>query len=69
MLDVGARGSQLPVTRVTTNGAAYASWTQSGQRLAWSLGPTLYGANTADMLRTAPGGSLHARRPPAPRSP
>jgi len=56
-LDVGARGSQLPVTRVTGNGAAYASWAQGGQRLAWSLGPTLYTANTADMLRLAPGGA------------
>jgi imidazolonepropionase-like amidohydrolase/Tol biopolymer transport system component len=62
VLDVSARGSQLPVTRVTSNGAAYASWAQGGRRLAWSLGPTLYTANTADMLRLAPGGSY---TPPA----
>ena len=68
-LDVGARGSQLPVTRVTTNGAAYASWAQDGQRLTWTLGPTLYSANTADMLRAGARRLLHARRRPAPRSP
>ena len=60
-LDVGARGAQLPVTRVTTDGAAYPSWTTGGQRLAWSLGPTLYGA---DMARPAsaprPGGTAYS---------
>ena len=61
-LNVGARATQLPVTRVTNGGASYPSWTQGGRRLAWSLGPTLYGADTADLLRTAPGGSY---TPPA----
>jgi imidazolonepropionase-like amidohydrolase/Tol biopolymer transport system component len=56
-MNVGARGSQLPVTRVTIGGATYPGWTQSGRRLAWNLGPTLYGADTADLLRTGPGGS------------
>jgi len=60
VMDVGARGMQLPITRVTANGTAYASWALGGRRLAWSLGPTLYGANTADMLRTAPGGTYAA---------
>ncbi len=60
VMDVGARGSQLPITRVTTNGAAYASWTMGGQRLAWSLGPTLYGANMADLVRSAPGGTAYS---------
>ncbi|TMJ20269.1 MAG: amidohydrolase [Alphaproteobacteria bacterium] len=61
-LDVSARGSQLPVTRVTANGGNYPAWTANG-RLSWSLGPTLYGANVADMLRSAPGGGAYA--PPA----
>ncbi|HEV2866522.1 MAG TPA: amidohydrolase family protein [Allosphingosinicella sp.] len=61
-LNVGARANQLPVTRVTTGGGTYPNWTQNGRRLAWSLGPTLYGADTADLLRTAPGGSY---TPPA----
>jgi len=60
VMDVGARGSQLPVTRVTTNGAAYASWARGGQRLAWSLGPTLYGADMAELVRAAPGGTAYS---------
>jgi imidazolonepropionase-like amidohydrolase/Tol biopolymer transport system component len=58
LMDVGARGSQLPVTRVTTGGATYPTW--AGNRLAWSLGPTLYGANMADLIRNAPGGAAYA---------
>jgi imidazolonepropionase-like amidohydrolase/Tol biopolymer transport system component len=61
LMEVGARGSQLPVTRVTTGGATYPTW--SGNRLGWSLGPTLYGANMADLIRTGPGGAAYA--PPA----
>jgi len=57
-LEIGARGSQLPVTRVSANGGNYPNW--AGNRLAWSLGPTLYGANVSDMLRSAPGGSFTA---------
>jgi imidazolonepropionase-like amidohydrolase/Tol biopolymer transport system component len=57
-LDVSARGSQLPVTRVTANGGNYPAWTANG-RLSWSLGPTLYGANVSDMLRSAPGGGSY----------
>jgi imidazolonepropionase-like amidohydrolase/Tol biopolymer transport system component len=55
-----ARGTQLPITRVSSNGAAYASWSQNGSRLNWSLGPTLYGASLSDMLRSGPGGSYTA---------
>ncbi|HYN45902.1 MAG TPA: amidohydrolase family protein, partial [Allosphingosinicella sp.] len=60
LMEVGARGTQLPVTRVSTGGATYPVW--AGDRLGWSLGPTLYGAATSDLLRTAPGGSY---TPPA----
>lgn len=60
LMEVGARGTQLPVTRVSTGGATYPNW--AGNRLAWSLGPTLYGAATSDLLRTAPGGTY---TPPA----
>jgi imidazolonepropionase-like amidohydrolase/Tol biopolymer transport system component len=56
-LNVGARGNQLPVTRVTRSGGSFPSWTLGGGRLAWTLGPTLYGADTSDLLRTAPGGT------------
>jgi imidazolonepropionase-like amidohydrolase/Tol biopolymer transport system component len=58
-LDVSARGTGLPVTRVTTNGGTYPSWTTNGQ-LAWSLGPTLYTAAVSDLLRSGPGGTAYA---------
>jgi imidazolonepropionase-like amidohydrolase/Tol biopolymer transport system component len=59
-LDISARGSQMPVTRVTTTGGTYPSWTMGGQRLAWSLGPTLFTADASAMLRNAPGGAAYA---------
>ncbi|WP_114953527.1 amidohydrolase family protein [Sphingosinicella terrae] len=55
-LNVGARGNQMPITRVTNGGGTYPSWSSGGAQLAWSLGPNLYRAQTADLLRTAPGG-------------
>src|SRR5205085_7642005 len=61
-LDVSARGTGLPLTRVTTGGGTYPSWTGNG-RLAWSLGPTFYSASTTDLIRNAPGGTAYA--PPA----
>ena len=72
-LDVSARGTGLPLTRVTANGGTYPSWTTNG-RLAWSLGPTLYTAAVSDLIRSAPGGTAYspadrrhlARRSPSP---
>jgi imidazolonepropionase-like amidohydrolase/Tol biopolymer transport system component len=58
-LDVSARGTGLPLTRVTTGGGTYPSWTGNG-RLAWSLGPTFYTAATTDLIRSAPGGTAYA---------
>ena len=58
-LDVSARGTGLPLTRVTTDGGTYPSWTGNG-RLAWSLGPTFYTAAASDMIRAAPGGAAYA---------
>jgi Tol biopolymer transport system component/imidazolonepropionase-like amidohydrolase len=59
-LNVGARATQLPITRVTRSGGTFPSWTLGGRRLAWTLGPILYGADAGDLLRTAPGGSYSA---------
>ncbi|MGZ8347664.1 MAG: amidohydrolase family protein, partial [Allosphingosinicella sp.] len=59
-LNVGARGSQLPITRVTRRGGTSPSWSGNGGQLAWSLGPTLYRADTGLMLRTAPGGTAYS---------
>jgi Tol biopolymer transport system component len=61
-LDVSARATGLPLTRITTNGGTYPSWTTNG-RVAWSLGPTLYTAAASDLIRSAPGGTPYA--PPA----
>src|SRR5919112_2053341 len=51
-MNVGARGNQLPVTRVTRSGGSYPSWTADGGRPAWTLGPTLFTANAGDLVRT-----------------
>jgi len=61
LLELSARGAQMPVTRVSTGGAVYPGW--AGNRLSWSLGPTLYGANVSDLLRNAPGAAAYS--PPA----
>ena len=65
LMEVGARGSQLPITRVSAAGANYPNW--AGNRLSWSLGPTIYGANSSDLLRNAPGGAAYA--PPTTGTP
>jgi len=62
-LEISARSTGLPVTRVTASGGTYPSWTANGARLAWSLGPILYGADVADMIRPAPGSPAYS--PPA----
>ncbi|MET1756320.1 amidohydrolase family protein [Novosphingobium sp. RD2P27] len=46
----------LPVTRVSAGGADYIHWSNDGQRLHWSLGPTLYTVETARLFPTAPRG-------------
>ena len=63
-LNIGARGTQLPVTRATQNGGQYFHWANGGRSLAWSLGPTLYSAPVADLIRRAPGGPAYV----APRT-
>ncbi len=60
MLNLSARGGQMPVTRVTRDGGSYPHWTAGGRNLAWSLGPTLYGAATSALLRPAPGGEAYS---------
>ncbi len=56
-LTVGSRGGQLPVTRATGDGGSYFHWAEGGRTLGWTLGPTLYRASVAEMIRRAPGGS------------
>lgn len=52
-LNVGARSTQLPVTRATGDGGQYVHWTEGGRRLAWTMGPTLYSAPATDLVRAA----------------
>ncbi|ATY31956.1 amidohydrolase family protein [Sphingomonas psychrotolerans] len=44
----------LPVTRASAGGADYIHWSNDGKRLHWSLGPTLYTAETAQLFPDAP---------------
>ncbi|MDV3456028.1 amidohydrolase family protein [Sphingomonas sp. HF-S4] len=46
----------MPVTRVSAGGADYIHWSNDGTRLHWSLGPTLYTADTAQFFAGAPRG-------------
>lgn len=55
-VELAEDGKALPVTRVSGNGADYIHWSNDGQRLHWSLGPTLYTAETARLFPTAPQG-------------
>ncbi|MHA6723296.1 amidohydrolase family protein [Sphingomonas sp. RS2018] len=49
-------GKALPVTRASAGGAEYIHWSNDGKRLHWSLGPTLYTADSAALFRPAPAG-------------
>ena len=44
----------LPVTRASAGGAEYINWSNDGKRLHWSLGPTLYTADSAALFRNGP---------------
>lgn len=55
-VEVGPKGGPLPATRVSENGADFINWSNNGRALHWSLGPTLYSANTDALFRSAPGG-------------
>jgi len=58
-LDLGAKGTQLPITKVTNEGGQYLHWAGNGTSLAWSLGPTLYSAPSSGLIR-ADGGKYSA---------
>jgi len=51
----------LPVTRASAGGAEYIHWSTDGRRLHWSLGPTLYTADSAALFRTAPADDTAAK--------
>ncbi|MES2339453.1 MAG: amidohydrolase family protein [Pseudomonadota bacterium] len=56
--------SALPVTRASAGGAEYIHWSNDGKRLHWSLGPTLYTADSAALFRSAPSDDAAAKFAP-----
>jgi imidazolonepropionase-like amidohydrolase/Tol biopolymer transport system component len=51
-IDVGAKGTQLPITKATGEGGQYIHWAGNSGTLGWSLGPTLYSSATNALIRT-----------------
>jgi imidazolonepropionase-like amidohydrolase/Tol biopolymer transport system component len=62
-LTAGSRGSQLPIVRASGDGGAWFHWGANGRTLAWTLGPTLYSADTATLIRGLP--AAQGQRPDA----
>lgn len=53
-VEVDKKGGALPATQVSGDGADFINWSNDGKRLNWSLGPTLFSADTAALFRDAP---------------
>jgi len=53
-IGAGSTGGPLPVTRASAGGADYIHWSEGGRQLHWSLGPTLYTAQTSALFASAP---------------
>jgi len=53
-VSIAADTKALPVTKVSAGGADYLHWSNDSARLHWSLGPTLYTAETAQLFPAAP---------------
>jgi imidazolonepropionase-like amidohydrolase/Tol biopolymer transport system component len=53
-VSLGAKGGALPAVRTSGDGADWIHWSAGGQRLHWSLGPTLFSADRAAMFAAAP---------------
>ncbi|MDQ2892436.1 MAG: amidohydrolase family protein [Pseudomonadota bacterium] len=51
---VETKQGALPVTRASGEGADFINWSNGGDRLHWSLGPTLYTVATDTLFRDAP---------------
>jgi imidazolonepropionase-like amidohydrolase/Tol biopolymer transport system component len=67
--DVAAdeKGGPLPVTRVSAEGGDFINWSEGGRKVHWSMGPTLYTADVAQLFATAPQGKDPPKFP-APRT-
>lgn len=64
-VSLSPKGSGLPVTRASGDGADWIHWSGDGKRLYWSLGPTLFGADRAAMFADAPGAKTAKYTAPA----
>jgi len=53
-VEVSPNSKSLPVTRVSANGADYMNWSDGGQKLHWSMGPTVFTASTNALFPNAP---------------
>jgi len=51
---ISATIKTLPVVEVSDSGAQYIHWSDGGDQLNWSLGPTLYSADLDDLFPDAP---------------
>ncbi|HEY0625797.1 MAG TPA: amidohydrolase family protein [Allosphingosinicella sp.] len=57
-VEVGSKATQLPIVKVSESGAEYLHWGGNGRTIGWSRGPTLFSADSASVIRTAPGASF-----------
>lgn len=53
-IDAGKGAGAVPVVKASKGGATWIHWSEGGMSLAWSLGPTLFSAQVADMIPSAP---------------
>lgn len=53
-VEIGPDAKALPVTRVSGNGATYVHWSNDGDRIHWSMGPTLYTVERDRLFPSAP---------------
>jgi imidazolonepropionase-like amidohydrolase/Tol biopolymer transport system component len=51
---VDEKGGPLPVTRVSGEGGDFINWSHGGKQVHWSLGPTLFTAETEALYPQAP---------------
>ncbi|QEA17315.1 amidohydrolase family protein [Novosphingobium ginsenosidimutans] len=53
-VSLSPKGGALPVVKVSGDGADWIHFSQGGSRVNWSLGPTVFGADTASLFGDAP---------------
>lgn len=53
-VDTGPKGGPMPATRVSGDGGDFIHWSNDGRALHWTLGPTLYTANTDALFASTP---------------